>query len=30
MFDFMAVTNIGGIITLAYLTPNKEHRPRVS
>jgi patatin-like phospholipase/acyl hydrolase len=30
MFDFMAGTSTGGILTLAYLTPNKENRPKLS
>jgi patatin-like phospholipase/acyl hydrolase len=30
MFDFMAGTSTGGILTLAYLTPNKENRPKLT
>ena len=30
MFDFMAGTSTGGILTLAYLTPNEENRPKLS
>ncbi len=29
MFDFMAGTSTGGILTLAYLTPNKNNRPKL-
>lgn len=29
-FDFMAGTSTGGILTLAYLMPNKEGRPKFS
>jgi patatin-like phospholipase/acyl hydrolase len=30
MFDFMAGTSTGGILTLAYLLPNKEGRPKLT
>lgn len=30
MFDFMAGTSTGGILTLAYLTPNKKNRPKLT
>lgn len=30
MFDFMAGTSTGGILTLAYLTPNEENRPKLT
>jgi patatin-like phospholipase/acyl hydrolase len=30
MFDFMAGTSTGGILTLAYLTPNKKNRPTLT
>lgn len=30
MFDFMAGTSTGGILTLAYLTPNEDNRPKLS
>jgi patatin-like phospholipase/acyl hydrolase len=30
MFDFMAGTSTGGILTLAYLTPNDENRPKLT
>jgi len=30
MFDFMAGTSTGGILTLAYLTPNADNRPKLS
>lgn len=30
MFDFMAGTSTGGILTLSYLTPNKEGRPKLT
>ena len=30
MFDFMAGTSTGGILTLAYLTPNKNNRPKLT
>ena len=29
MFDFMAGTSTGGILTLAYLTPNENNRPKL-
>ena len=29
MFDFMAGTSTGGILTLAYLTPNDKNRPKL-
>ena len=30
MFDFMAGTSTGGILTLAYLTPNENDRPKLT
>ena len=30
MFDFMAGTSTGGILALAYLTPNEEKRPKLT
>lgn len=30
MFDFMAGTSTGGILSLAYLTPNKQNRPKLT
>lgn len=30
MFDFMAGTSTGGILTLAYLTPNESNRPKLT
>lgn len=30
MFDFMAGTSTGGILALAYLTPNEENRPKLT
>ncbi len=30
MFDFMAGTSTGGILSLAYLTPNKKNRPKLT
>lgn len=30
MFDFMAGTSTGGILSLAYLTPNEDNRPKLS
>jgi len=30
MFDFMAGTSTGGILTLAYLLPGKDNRPKLS
>lgn len=30
VFDFMAGTSTGGILTLAYLTPDQQQRPRLS
>ncbi|WP_186756884.1 patatin-like phospholipase family protein [Echinicola salinicaeni] len=30
MFDFLAGTSTGGILTLAYLTPNEENRPKLT
>ena len=30
MFDFMAGTSTGGILTLAYLTPNEDNRPKLT
>lgn len=29
MFDFMAGTSTGGILTLSYLTPNEDNRPKL-
>ncbi len=29
MFDFMAGTSTGGILSLAYLTPNEDNRPKL-
>jgi len=30
MFDFIAGTSTGGILALAYLTPNEENRPKLT
>ncbi|MCG8699177.1 MAG: patatin-like phospholipase family protein [Bacteroidales bacterium] len=30
MFDFMAGTSTGGILTLSYLTPNRDGRPKLT